>query len=290
MLVDSTSRQYIEIKLNIQEKRSIAEAMLLSLGLLVNIRKEGFPLQITRQTLMNDIRLLLGHEMVDIELEPEHYNLAISLALEKIQQRSDGALEEEDIFITLQPDVQEYTLPAEVQEVRRLYRRGVGAHTAGGVNFDPVDAAFHNAFLMQPNRTGGLATWDLYSSFLETTERVFASQYNFVWYNSRKILRIIRKPRAVEDVMVRVWTNKSETSMLNDPYIKPWVRRYALAQCKGMLGQARGKFTSGLVGPGGNVSLNGDALIQQSVAELDLLEKELDNLVISGDGYGFIIG
>lgn len=243
-----------------------------------------------RQSLTQDIRLMLGHEMVEVELEPAHYDLAISLGIEKLRQRSDGSMEEEDIFITVQPDIQEYTLPDQVQEVRRLYRRGVGAHTSGGINFDPVDAAFHNVYLMQPNRAGGLATWDLYSSFLETTERVFASQYNFVWYNSRKILRLIRKPRAVEDVMVRVWTSKSEDAIINDPYTKPWLRQYALAQCKGMLGQARGKFASGLVGPGGAVQLNGDALIQQSIQELELLEKELDNIVTASDGFGFIIG
>jgi hypothetical protein len=143
---------------------------------------------------------------------------------------------------------------------------------------------------MQPGRTGGLATWDMYSQFLETTERVFASQFNFVWHNSRKSLRLIRKPRAVEDVLVRVWTTKSEDTMFNDPYTRPWLRQYALAQCKGMLGQARSKFASGLVGPGGAVQLNGTDLIQQSIQELELLEKELDNLVTASDGYSFIIG
>ena len=243
-----------------------------------------------RDRLVNELRLLLGDQMMDVELDPEHYDLAITMALDRIRQRSDGALEEEDLFLTVQPSVQEYTLPEEVQEVRRLYRRGVGAFTSGGINFDPVDGAFFNIYLLQPQRTGGLASWDFYNQYLETTERLFASQYNFVWYNSSKTLRLIRKPQATEDVMVRCWTRKSEDTLFVDPYTGPWIRQYSIAQCKGMLGQARSKYTNGIPGPNGNVALNGEQLIQQAQQEIENLDKELDLIYTGGDGYSFIIG
>lgn len=243
-----------------------------------------------RKQLEKELRLLLGDQMIDVELDKEHYDMAISLSIDRVRQRSDGALEEEDIFISVQPNVQEYKLPDEVQEVRRMYRRGVGSHTTGGINFDPVDGAFFNAYLMQPQKSGGLLSWDMYNQFLETTERVFASQYNFVWYNSSKTLRIIRKPKATEDVMVTVWTTKGEDSLLNDPYVKPWIRSYSLAQCKGMLGQARSKFTSGFAGPSGNVTMNGSELIQQAQVEIERLDMELDNIYLGNSGYGLIIG
>lgn len=244
----------------------------------------------TRELFIRQIRLLLGDQLVEVELDPEHYDTAISLSLDKVRQRSDGALEEQDIFLALERDVEEYTLPEEVQEVRRLYRRGVGAFTGGGMNFDPASAAFYNIYLLQPNRSGGLSTWDFYNQFLETTERVFASQYNFVWYNSTKTLRLIKRPSAREDVLVRCWTTKSEDAVLKDPYTGPWVRSHALAVCKHMLGQARSKFPGGFAGPTGTVTLNGDQLIQQATAEIEKLDIELNNLVTAGDGYGFIIG
>jgi hypothetical protein len=244
----------------------------------------------TRELYIKQISLLLGDQLVDVELDPEHYDAAISLSLDKIKQRSDGALEEQDIFLALERDVEEYTLPNEVQEVRRLYRRGVGAYTNGGINFDPVDAAFYNIYLLQPNKTGGLATWDFYNQFLETTERVFASQYNFVWYNSTKTLRLIRKPMAHEDVIVRCWTTKSEDAVLQDPYTGPWVRSHALALCKHMLGQARSKYPGGFPGPTGTVTLNGEQLMAESAAEVEKLDLELYNLITAGDGYGFIVG
>lgn len=244
-----------------------------------------------REKFIDEINLALGGGMVDVELDTVHYNTALSIAMEKLRQRSDGALEEEDIFIELMPDVSEYKLPDEVQEVRRLYRRGVGVQTTGGIDFNPTDAAFANVYLLQGNKGGGgLASWDFFQQFLETTERVFASQENFVWYNSTKTLRIIDRPRAQESVAVRVWTQKNEDSMLSDPYTGPWVRSYGLALCKGMLGQARNKYPGGYPGPTGSVTLNGDQLLAESKEELEKLEIEMDNIVTGSDGYGFVIG
>ena len=243
-----------------------------------------------RVLLMKQIELILGAQMVDVELDVEHLNLAITIGIQKLQQQSDGALLEKDIFLHITRDITEYTLPEEVQEVRRLYRRGVGAYTNGGVNFDPVDAAFYNIYLLQPNRSGGLATWDFYNQFLETTERVFASQYNFTWDVNSKKLTIIRRPTADEDVAVRVYARKSDDDLINDPYTGPWLRSYATAYSKYMLGEARDKFPSGFPGPSGNVQLNGATLKQEAQVEIDKLEKQLLDMVASGDGYGFIIG
>jgi hypothetical protein len=248
--------------------------------------------QITpRVILMKQIELGLGAQMVDVELDIEHLNLAITIGVQKLRQQSDGANLEKDIFLHITAGITEYTLPEEVQEVRRLYRRGIGGFgSGGGVNFDPVDAAVYNIFMLQPNRTGGLATWDFYNQHLETAERLFASQYNFTWDTNNKKLTIIRRPRADEEVVVRVYVKKSEDDIINDPYTGPWLRSYSTAQAKYILGEARGKFPSGFPGPNGAVMLNGDALKQEASAEIEKLEKQLLNLVTSGDGYAFVVG
>lgn len=247
--------------------------------------------QITpRVLLMKQIELMLGAQMVDIELDVEHLNTAITIGIQKLRQQSDGANLEKDIFLHLTRDITEYTLPEEVQEVRRLYRRGVGAYTNGGINFDPVDAAFYNIYLLQPNRSGGLATWDFYNQFLETTERVFASQINFTWDVNNHKLTILRRPTADEEVSVRVYARKSEDDIINDPYTGPWLRSYSTAIAKYALGEARDKFPGGFPGPNGNVTLNGAAMKQEAQAEIEKLEAQLLNLVTSGDGYAFVIG
>src|SRR5574337_1197424 len=103
-----------------------------------------------RTILEKQIMLLLGDQMIDVEADNEHLDLAITIGLQKLLQRADGALIERDIIIHITADVNEYKLPDEIQEVRRLYRAGVGAYTNGGISFDPVDAAFINIYLLQP--------------------------------------------------------------------------------------------------------------------------------------------
>lgn len=247
--------------------------------------------QITpRVLLVQQIQLSLGAGLVDVELDIDHYNLAITVGIQKLRQQSDGANLEKDIFLHITRDQSEYTLPDEVQEVRRLYRRGVGAYTNGGVNFDPVDAAFYNIYLLQPNRSGGLATWDFYNQFLETTERVFASQLNFTWDVNSKKLTILRRLNNDEDVSVRVYVSKTEDDIINDPYTGPWLRSYSTALSKFYLGEARDKFPSGFPGPTGNVMLNGATMKQEAQAEIEKLERQLHELVTSSDGYSFLIG
>jgi hypothetical protein len=119
---------------------------------------------------------------------------------------------------------------------------------------------------------------------------VFASQLNFTWDVNNSKLTIIRRPTADEDVVVRVYTRKSEDDLINDPYTGPWLIAYALAKAKYMLGEARDKFPGGFPGPNGNVMLNGATLKQEAQAEILNLEKELMDLVTSSDGYSFVIG
>ena len=53
-----------------------------------------------RNELTKEVRLLLGDGMIDIELDPDHYDVAIDVALSKIRQRSENAVEE-DFYLSL---------------------------------------------------------------------------------------------------------------------------------------------------------------------------------------------
>jgi len=55
---------------------------------------------------------------------------------------------------------------------------------------------------------------------------------------------------------------------------KSWIKRFALACCKEILGQIRGKYQT-LPGPGGGAQLNGGALIEQATQEKEKLMEEL---------------
>lgn len=244
-----------------------------------------------RTTLSKQIRLLLADQMVDVELDQEHIDLAITLATEKMRQASDGALSEQLMFLTLQEDQNEYTLPTNIQEIWKIHRRGIGSTVGGdGINFDPFEASFSNYHLLQSGQTGGLATWEMFGEYKETLSRLFASEINFIWNVDTHKLTLLRRPRGNETVMLTVFAQKTEDELILNPYSGPWVRDFALAKSKAMLGEARSKYPSGIPGPNGAVVMNGDALKQESAMELERLEFELQNFVAASDGMPFVIG
>ena len=55
---------------------------------------------------------------------------------------------------------------------------------------------------------------------------------------------------------------------------KQWIRRFALALCKEILGQVRSKFGS-IPLPGDNIQLNGSALLTEAREEQEKLRTEL---------------
>ena len=59
---------------------------------------------------------------------------------------------------------------------------------------------------------------------------------------------------------------------------KHWIRRYALAILKGILGNTRGKFSEIPI-PGGAVTLNAESLLSQSTEEMEKLREELRTIL-----------
>ena len=78
-------------------------------------------------------------------------------------------------------------------------------------------------------------------------------------------------------------------TLFKDIYSKPWIRDYALAVSKTMLGEARGKFNT-IAGPQGGTTLNGAELKQQGLAEMEKLDQEIGNFAEGGTPHSFVIG
>ena len=244
----------------------------------------------SRQELIKELQLRLADGIVDVELDRDHYDVAVDKALAIYRQMSSGSVEESIIFIQTQPTVTEYTLPDEVMEVRRLYRRGVGTNSGSGSNFDPFDVAFNNMYLLNAGQIGGLATFDAFSQYKETVGRIFGSEYDFIWNRNTKVLKILRNVSVDEEVAVGVYNFIPESVLLGDVYAGNWLGSYALAQAKLMLGEARSKYTSGLPGAGGAVQLNGDALKAEGQNEIESLKQSIYNMEEGNRPLGFIIG
>jgi hypothetical protein len=243
-----------------------------------------------RQDLIRDLQLRLADGIVDVELDREHYDSAIDQGLNKYRQLSSGSVEESVIFIQTQDGVTEYTLPNEVIEVRRLYRRGVGTNSGSGSDFDPFDVAFNNMYLLNAGQIGGVATFDAFSQYKETIGRVFGSEYNFLWNRNTKILKILRNVKAAEEVAVGVYNFVPEKTLLGDVYAGKWLADYALASSKFMLGEARSKYMGGLPGAGGAITLNGEQLKAEAAGEIEQLHASVHLMEEGNTPLGFIIG
>lgn len=245
-----------------------------------------------RQKMINEVRLMMGGQMIDIELDPEHYETAATLAFDRFRQRSGNALEESYMFLQLLYETTSYVLPDEVIMVRQIFRRGLG-EISGSTQFDPFSLAYTNMYLLQAGGgggyTAGLLTFELYTDFMQQAGRMFGADINFTFDPVTKRLQIIRKPTGGEHVLLWTMTQKSEDHLLQDPYARPWLRSYTLAWCKMMLGEAYSKYST-VIGPQGGTTLKGDALKNEAKEIIEKLEREIDLYIDGGSPPGITIG
>jgi hypothetical protein len=245
-----------------------------------------------RQQVVEYIKTMLGDGMIDIELDPKHYNTAIDRAFAKFRQKSSNSVEESFSFMTLEQDVNEYTLSSEVIEVRQLYRRSVGSRTGGGDTgslFEPFNLAYSNTYLMNSSNMGGLATYYAFASYQKMVGKMFGSEINFTWNPATKKLTIMQRPRGEETILLWMYNHKPDFVLLEDPYAGIWLKDYALAQAKVILGEARSKFAT-IAGPQGGTNLNGDALKQEGLTSLKELEVEIMSYSAGEKPMWFVVG
>jgi hypothetical protein len=246
----------------------------------------------SKQKVFDYCKAMLGEGMIDVELDPVHYDTALDRALSVFRQRSDNAVEESYMMLTLHEDQNDYILPKEVQQVRQVYRRSVGSRSGGGSGgtvFEPFNLAYTNTYLLSSTNMGGLATYELFSQYQELIGKMFGSFINFSWQPQSRKMTIMQRPRSEESVLLWVYNIKPDFAIIEDTYAGQWIKDYTLANCKIMLGQAREKFAS-IAGPQGGTALNGAAMKSEGQTEIEKLTDDLVKLVPGGQGYAWVIG
>lgn len=140
------------------------------------------------------IRLRLGDQIVDVELDKEHYELAIKNAFNRYRQRAQNSQEESYAFLELLPNVQEYILPREIMTVRSVYRRGIGSVTGTTASqFEPFASGYLNTYMLVAGRVGGLLNYELFVQYQELAMKMFGGHIDFTWNSATKKLTLIRK-------------------------------------------------------------------------------------------------
>ena len=245
-----------------------------------------------KQKVVDYIKLSLGDGMIDVELDPKHYDLAIDVALRKYRQRSQNSVEESFGYLTLQTDVNEYQLAPEVMQVRQIFRRSIGSRSGGGDGgtlFEPFNLAYSNTYLLSSSNMGGLATYMMFSQYQNLVGKMFGSFINFDWNSVTKKLRITQRPRGEENVLLWMYNYKPDFILFQDTWAGIWIRDYATARAKVILGEAREKFAT-IASPQGGTNLNGTALKAEGKAEMEMLEQDLINNKDNQQPLTFVIG
>lgn len=248
---------------------------------------------IERNKVFDYVKTMLGDGMVEVELDPKHYEIALDRAISRFRQRSSNSVEESYLFLQLTQDVNEYRLPDEIIEVQKIFRRSIGSRSglgAGGTLFEPFNLAYTNTYLLSGTMMGGLATYELFAGYQKLVGKMFGSFIEFNWNPTSHMLTIMQRPFAQgEQILLQTHNFRPDYVLLQDIYAKQWLYDYTLAVSKMMLGEARSKFGS-IAGPGSPIQLNGAALLGAGKEELVALDKELENLIPGGTGYTFVIG
>jgi len=248
-------------------------------------------LETLKQNLFDYVRLQLGSQIIDLELDAEHYEAAYQRTIGVYRQRAENAYEESYSFLELVTNVNIYDMPQEVITVRQIFRRTFGDSTGPfASNFDPFSQASMNVYLMNFNVAGGLATYDFYTQYVQQAGRMFGAYMNYTYNPVTKKLQLIRDPKGTgENVLLWTYNLKPEFNLLSDFQIQQWIRDYCTAACKHIIGEAREKFAT-IAGPQGGSTLNGSAMKAESQAQMDQLVDDLKRYVDGSQPYSFVIG
>lgn len=248
-------------------------------------------LQEMKSALFNNVRYRLGAGIIDLELDPEHFEAAYQYAIATYRQRAQNAYEESYSLLEIESDRNSYILPQEVMNVRQVFRRTVGLETGPAASsFDPFSSAILNTYLLNYNYAGGLATYDFYAGYIELAARMFGGYVIFTFNPVTKEIQFVRDFKGTGEKLL-LWTDnlKPEITLLSDYRIGNWLTSWTLGQCKMIIGEAREKYST-IAGPSGGTSLNGAAMKAEGAKVHEELIDELKRYVDGSQPLAWIIG
>jgi hypothetical protein len=244
-----------------------------------------------KNDLFNQLTLRLGGQIIDLELDPEHFEAAYKYTFQVYRQRAQNSTKESYTLMSLIEGQNKYVLPPEFIHVKQLFRRTTGLETGpSSSSFDPFSASIMNTYLLNYNLAGGLASYDFYSQYVELTARMFGGYIIFTFNPVTKELVLVRNPKGTgEQILIWADIQRPEIELLLDPMIAVWIQDFCLATLKQIIGEAREKFGS-IVGPGGGTSLNGAAMKSEAKTMQDQLIDELKRYVDGSTPLTWVMG
>lgn len=247
---------------------------------------------ITKDDLAEKVKRRLGAPLVKVELDDLQIYDHIDYAREKyIKWAVGNATVEKYGTLMLRGGVTNYEMPSGTTDVLSY-----NISTLGGVNtLFTIDNYFYQIGLYDSMLMRGqgdsytVISYHIALQFLDTLKRYVVDTYNFRYHRYSNMLEINPAPPSsgITPIVVN-GQNQSNTpgfillrtyvvdSDNIDLYTNVWFLDYVTALCKISLGRVRSKFANfAAVGSNVGLAMDGDALLQEGIAEKEKLEEEL---------------
>ena len=234
---------------------------------------------ITREAISNYIMNMLGSPTVGVELDPAQIDLAITTAID--EYLATGAVERGYYHLEAQPGMNEYQIPETIGTITNVVYPMPFQIMAGAAQ-DMFSFAAYNAPFGPGtgNMLHGAANLGIFYEYIQNRNRLVGN--DITWRVIDSTLYVYPYPKMGSPIILEYSKNAYS---LQDPdrnaistsnqWGTYWIQRMALAICKGMLGNVRGKYSTIAGGTGDQQTLNFAEMVGQSKEEITALKEEL---------------
>jgi len=235
----------------------------------------------------------LGEGIIQVELKDAHLNTSIQEALEQLQTYYGGT-EKYGAFV-VSPGSDSYQIGNEVFYITEVnFSPSTLNLPAGAEHFFIPELQFYNNSL-------NLVQYYQFLDWISTANRLLGLEQRWELL-SGNVIRISPRPNHIGLAVYRyiarydlggdVGDNTEFENTVgknmpgSEPFMEFWIKRYALAHAKSILGEVRSKY--GTIAAGNeSITLNGEALKAESKEEKESLKIELHDFD-AGAGHFFM--
>lgn len=236
-----------------------------------------------RLKLHSELRMELGYPTVQVELTNEQLDFAIDSALQELRTRSGAGYRQGFFFVEVPANTHTIYLTNKNKEHNKIvdvlgvYRATSSflssAHGAGVYGQIVVQHLYNMG-------TFDLLSYHIMSEYTKLMEILFAGRVVFTFNEQRRELNVFNRfPYKERMVCVEASVERLEQEIFTDRRCRPWIRKWAGAQCRMMLAESRGKFST-LPGAGGSVTLNASELRQQAKDSFVECLKDIEDMIV----------
>jgi len=129
-----------------------------------------------------------------------------------------------------------------------------------------------------------LITYELSMQYMEMMRQRYTIKVQTQFLEAQRKVRITPRPNCYGMILLPVWARVAD----EDLYDQIWIRRYAMALCKRVIGYNTHKY-EGMVFPGG-VTINGEKFASEGKEEIEKLEQEIADNHYGEPPQGFFVG